>query len=146
METKTFSVKEIRTEPACARHRSGNGPFYKQEDARGQSKPFSWERLAEGDDEVLQQFVRRPRIDHGGDPAQRDGKKSEYGVTEKPERKMQNQGDWSKSFGQVQTDCMSDNTEEIDELFWLNTMGRLKFGPDSTLQGADCILQACWSE
>ena len=72
METMTFSEKEIRTEPACARHRSGNGPFYKQEDACGRSKPVSCERLPDGEDEVQQQSVQRPRRDHRGDPAQRD--------------------------------------------------------------------------
>ena len=56
---RRFYEKEIRTVPACARHRSRNGPFHKQEDARGQSKPVLCERLADGDDEVLQQSVRR---------------------------------------------------------------------------------------
>ena len=85
------------------------------------------------------------RIDHQGDPAQRDrlasrlvqgttanrasrhlpgnsfdsfkkwpnGQNSEDGVTEKPERKMHNQGDRSKSVGQVQTDSVSGDTEEV---------------------------------
>ena len=145
---RRFHEKEIRTEPACARHRSRKGASHKQEDACGQSKPVSWERLADGDDEVLQQSVQRPRKDHRGDPAQRDsisrrlaqgtranrasrhlpgnsfesfkklknGKNIEDGVTEKPERKMHNQRDRSKSVGQVQTDCMFDDTKEIDGL------------------------------
>ena len=45
-----------------------------------------------------------------------NGQNSEDGVTEKPERKMHNQGDRSKSVGQVQTDSVSGDTEEVDGL------------------------------